>query len=173
MAAPAQPATARALRVLFWWLGMPARGWFGFLCHGERGAAILRAKRGNLEIASCLAMTGQAVSGGKACLWWEGLSLVRRLVSGGKACLCDERSDLAVGCLACLCVDCFVSCVIASEARQSCGGSAAILRGKRGNLEIASCLAMTGQQKFDTFFQKRFLPQPSLPINSSTCEGFQ
>jgi hypothetical protein len=30
-----------------------------------------------------------------------------------------------------------------------------------------------GQQKFDTFFQKRFLPQPSLPINSSTCEGFQ
>jgi len=28
-------------------------------------------------------------------------------------------------------------------------------------------------QKFDTFFQKRFLPQPSLPINSSTCEGFQ
>jgi putative transcriptional regulator len=28
------------------------------------------------------------------------------------------------------------------------------------------------QQKFDTFFQKRFLPQPSLPINSSTYEGF-
>jgi hypothetical protein len=32
---------------------------------------------------------------------------------------------------------------------------------------------MPWQQKFDTFFQKRFLPQPSLPINSSTCEGFQ
>ena len=29
-----------------------------------------------------------------------------------------------------------------------------------------------GPQKFDTFFQKRCIPQPSLLINSSTYEGF-
>jgi len=29
------------------------------------------------------------------------------------------------------------------------------------------------RQKFDTFFQKLCIPQPSLPINSSTYDGFQ
>jgi len=56
LAAPTQPATARALRVLFWVLGMPVHGLFRFMCdiersaakpacHGEPSAAILRSLR--------------------------------------------------------------------------------------------------------------------------------